>query len=133
MTSTFYDIYFTTRQFERIVKQFKLPKFVCYLFGAMGVASIYQYAGPEFKYCKEFYFLEQQFNLKKLFLPQKFIFLSFSNRTHARNPYLYVIQKIRFVCRTFPRCGGPFNNLVSCSRKSGSFTLKNVCIYSAYL
>lgn len=62
MTSTFYDS-MSKHNMDILmhVKQFLSLKFVVYLCGSMGVASIYQPTGPEFKYFREFYLYELEY------------------------------------------------------------------------
>lgn len=79
-----------SQRFERIVKKFISLKCVVHLCGAIGVAPIYQSAGLEFEYLRGFYFHEQYLSFKNCYFFTK-KFLSLSSRTHAGNPYLYVI------------------------------------------
>lgn len=68
------------------MKLFILQNLGVYFCSAMGVASIYWPTSPECIYCRDYSFYEKQKIIKDCFLPKNWnYFLSFLNRTHARN------------------------------------------------
>lgn len=60
-----------------------------YLCRTIGVASVYQ-PSLNTSTAGSFIFMKSG-EIKKVYFPPKLIFLSFSSRTHAENPYLLVI------------------------------------------
>lgn len=80
----------------------------------MGVSLVYQPTGPEFEYCKDFYFHEQRKSFKSSFIPQDWNKKSGNFQVKLMTKIDIVSNLEEWACmRDFSQlCGGPLENIL---------------------